>query len=88
MTSYLDEVFQILLDLSQDRVWGADFDLWVLPLGVKAVSHNFAGITVAKRRELGVRYQRIHLSKALFSFLTSNHKCTVIIKYYIIYLWL
>lgn len=57
-TSYLDEVLQILLDLCQDWVWDTNFDLWVLPLGKQTVSHNSATITVMKRREQGVRYQR------------------------------
>lgn len=47
-TSYLVEALQTLLDLSQDRVWDAYFDFWVLPLGVQTISHNSARITETK----------------------------------------
>lgn len=48
-TSYLVEALQTLLDRSKGRVWDANFDLWVLPLGVQTISHNSARITEKKR---------------------------------------
>lgn len=39
-TSYLVEALQTLLDLSKRRVWDANFDFWVLPLGMQTISHN------------------------------------------------
>lgn len=51
-TSYLVEVLQTLLDLSQDRVWDANFDFWVLPLGMQTISHNSARITEKRGRRI------------------------------------
>lgn len=73
-TPYLVEALQTLLDLSQDRVWDAYFDFWVLPLGVQTISHNSARITETKGGDrflenwsvkYGVKYQPVHQLYAL-----------------------
>lgn len=54
-TSYLVEALQTLLDRSKGRVWDANFDLWVLPLGVQTISHNSARITEKKERQIFIK---------------------------------
>ena len=52
VSSYLVEALQPLLDLSQCRVWAANFDLWVSSLGMQTISHNSARIAVGKRKRV------------------------------------
>lgn len=42
--SYLVEVLQPFLELSNCRVHAANFDLWVLPLGMQTISDNYTDI--------------------------------------------
>lgn len=49
--AYLVEALQPILDLGQFGVRAANFDLWVLLLGLETVPHHFAFITRERDRE-------------------------------------
>lgn len=72
-TPHLVEALQTLLDLSKRRVWDANFDFWVLPLGMQTISHNSGRITETKK---GSRNALKHTH--------TNVKCTPVICFFLI----
>ena len=67
-SSYLVEALQTLFDLHKGRVWGTNFDFWVLSLGVQTISHNSARVTEKKKSVRGWLYLVIHFGVFYYHF--------------------
>lgn len=68
--SYRVEVLQPLLGFSDCALHIANFDLWVIPLGMQTISYNSACITVTKKKA-GINL----VANITFILLTYNAEC-------------